>query len=284
VLLEMHADDTELTFDGNHTELQQCLLNLSLNAIQAMPEGGSLSIETTQVALLGSFFASDEEAHAGNYLRLTVSDTGLGMDEAVLQHLFEPFFTTKDSGTGLGLVSCKRIVTAHGGVMRVESTPGQGTRFYIYIPLERSAEATEKEEQFDLQGEAERVLVVAEEAGQLSLLVDTLDSWGYQAHASQSGTAALQWIEAQGVPDLVVMDADMNLFTGVRTLAALIDHGYRRAVLLLARPDAPPDMDELPVMEHLYMVDKPISTQKLLRTVREALEASAATQLPEGPL
>jgi CheY-like chemotaxis protein len=118
----------------------------------------------------------------------------------------------------------------------------------------------------------------------LSLLVDTLDSWGYQAHASQSGTAALQWIEAQGVPDLVVMDADMNLFTGVRTLAALIDHGYRRAVLLLARPDAPPDMDELPVMEHLYLVDKPISTQKLLRTVREALEAGAAAQLPEGPL
>ncbi|WP_266180882.1 ATP-binding response regulator [Dyella humicola] len=285
VMLEMHADDTELTFDGNHTELQQCLLNLSLNAIQAMPEGGSLRIETTQAALLETFFANDEEAHAGNYLCLIVSDSGVGMDEAVLQHLFEPFFTTKDTGTGLGLVSCKRIVTAHGGVMRVDSTPGQGTRFHIYIPLlERSAEAFDQEEHFNLQGEAERVLVVAEEAGQLSLLVDTLDSWGYQAHASQSGTAALQWIEAQGVPDLVVMDADMNLFTGVRTLAALIDHGYRRAVLMLARPDAPPDMDELPVMEHLYMVDKPLSTQKLLRTVREALEASAAGQLPEGPL
>lgn len=65
------------------------------------------------------------------------------------------------------------------------------------------------------------------------------------------------------MPDLVVMDADMNLFTGVRTLAALIDHGYRRTVLLLARPCAPPDMDKLPVMEHLYLVDKPISTQKL---------------------
>ncbi|HET6554843.1 MAG TPA: response regulator, partial [Dyella sp.] len=127
------------------------------------------------------------------------------------------------------------------------------------------------------------LLVVVEEAGQLSLLVDTLDSWGYQAHGSQSGTAALQWIEAQGVPDLVVLDADMNLFTGVRTLAALFDHGYRRAVILLARPDAPPDMDELPVMEHLFLVDKPISTQKLLRTVRDALEASASA-LPEVPL
>lgn len=285
VTLEMKASDPELSFDGNHTELQQCLLNLSLNAIQAMPEGGSLRIETAQASLPESFFLPDEEAQAGNYLCLTVADSGSGMDDEVLGHMFEPFYTTKDTGTGLGLISCKRIVAAHGGVMRVESQPGQGTRFHIYIPLvEQRSDVAELDDEMNLQGEAERVLVVVEEAGQLSLLVDTLDSWGYQAHASQSGTAALQWIEAQGVPDLVVLDADMNLFTGVRTLAALFDHGYRRAVLLLARPDAPPDMDELPVMEHLYLVDKPISTQKLLRTVREALETSAAGQLPEGPV
>ncbi len=284
ITLDLHPGDPDITFDGNHTELQQCLLNLCLNAIQAMPCGGVLRIETAPVALPQMFFRPEEEAEEGNFLRLTVSDTGVGMQPEVLQHLFEPFFTTKEGGTGLGLVSCKRIVTAHGGVMRVESTPGLGTSFHLYMPLvQQPVEAVAQEHDEDLQGEAERVLVVVEEAGQLSLLVDTLDSWGYQAHASQSGTAALQWIEAQGVPDLVVLDADMNLFTGVRTLAALFEHGYRRAVLLLARPDAPPDMDELPVMEHLYLVDKPISTQKLLRTVREALETSAALQLPEPP-
>lgn len=282
VTLGMAADDLDLTFDGNHTELQQCLLNLSLNAIQAMPSGGNLDIRTSMVSLPSTFFLSEEESREGNYLCLTVADTGTGMDDEAMQHMFEPFYTTKESGTGLGLISCRRIVTAHGGVMRVESKPGQGTRFHLYIPLVELPLELELEEEADLQGEAERVLVVVEEAGQLSLLVDTLDSWGYQAHASQSGTAALQWIEAQGVPDLVVLDADMNLFTGVRTLAALFEHGYRRAVILLARPDAPPDMDELPVMEHLFMVDKPISTQKLLRTVREALEASASG-LPEGP-
>ncbi|MET0936715.1 MAG: response regulator, partial [Luteibacter sp.] len=86
---------------------------------------------------------------------------------------------------------------------------------------------------------------------------------------------ALQWIEAHGVPDLVVMDADMNLFTGVRTLAALLEHGYSRAVLLLARPDSPPNLDELPHLDHLYVLDKPIQSRALLRKVREALEASA---------
>ncbi|WP_239947632.1 hybrid sensor histidine kinase/response regulator [Dyella terrae] len=285
VTLELNAYDPELTFDGNHTELQQCLLNLSLNAIQAMPDGGELRISASLASLPESFFQPDEEAREGNYLCLTVSDTGTGMDESALLHLFEPFYTTKESGTGLGLVSCKRLITAHGGVMRVDSRPGVGTRFHMHIPLTRQVvEVAGELDTVNLQGEAERVLVVVEEAGQLSLLVDTLDSWGYQAHASQSGTAALQWLEAQGVPDLVVLDSDMNLFTGVRTLSALFDHGYRGAVILLARPDAPPDMDELPVMEHLYLVDKPISTVRLLRTVREALEESASGLGPLGPV
>ena len=275
VTLEMKASDPELSFDGNHTELQQCLLNLSLNAIQAMPEGGSLRIETAQASLPESFFLPDEEAQAGNYLCLTVADSGSGMDDEVLGHMFEPFYTTKDTGTGLGLISCKRIVAAHGGVMRVESQPGQGTRFHIYIPLvEQPSDVAELDDEMNLQGEAERVLVVVEEAGQLSLLTDTLDAYGYQAHASQSGTAALQWIEAGGLPDLVVLDADMNLFTGVRTLAALIEQGYSDAVILLARPGAPPDLHELPPLEHLYVIDKPVTTQVLLRTLRKALRAS----------
>jgi len=277
VAMELAIDDPELSFEGNHTELQQCLLNLCLNAIQAMPGGGTLRIETGQTQLSPDFFLDGEQPHQGPYLRISVIDSGSGMEADVLAHLFEPFFTTKEAGTGLGLLSCKRIVGSHGGVMRVDSAPGRGTRFDLYMPLEALAADLDEAQEEDLDGAAESVLVVVEEAGQLSLLVDTLDAYGYQAHASQSGTAALQWIEAYGLPNVVVLDADMNLFTGVRTLAALIEHGYGGAVILLARPDAPPDPAELPPLENLFLVDKPVVTQTLLRTLRRALGAAQDT-------
>ncbi len=275
IAMELAIEDPELSFEGNHTELQQCLLNLSLNAIQAMPDGGSLKIETAQLHLPLDFFLPEEHPRVGSYLRMSVIDSGAGMDKNVLERLFEPFFTTKETGTGLGLLSCKRIISTHGGVMRVNSTPGKGTRFDLYIPLEELAADSEHNGAKEaLEGSAERVLVVVEEAGQLSLMVDTLDSYGYQAHSSQSGTAALQWIEACGLPDLVVLDADMNLFTGVRTLAALTERGYHGAVILLGRVEAPPDLHELPPFEHLFVINKPITTPLLLRTLRKALLAA----------
>ena len=276
VTMELAIDDPELSFEGNHTELQQCLLNLCLNAIQAMPDGGHLRVETSQPQLPVDFFLADEAPRLGRYLCISVIDSGPGMDQQVREHLFEPFFTTKETGTGLGLLSCKRIVGSHGGVMRVDSELGRGTRFDLYIPLEEQVSDEQMKLQDDLEGSAERVLVVVEEAGQLSLLTDTLDAYGYQAHASQSGTAALQWIEAGGLPELVVLDADMNLFTGVRTLAALTAQGYAGAVVLLARPGAAPELHELPPLEHLYVVDKPVATQVLLRTLRKALTAAGS--------
>ena len=273
VVMELVVDDPELSFEGNHTELQQCLLNLCLNAIQAMPDGGKLRIETSQPQLAAEFFLPDEKPRCGRYLRISVVDDGPGMDQTTLQHLFEPFFTTKETGTGLGLVSCKRIVGSHGGVVRVHSEAGHGTCFDLYIPLEELATDTASlGDTADLEGAAERVLVVVEEAAQLSILADILDAWGYQAHASQSGTAALQWIEAGGLPDLVVLDADMNLFTGVRTLAALVDHGYQGGVILLARPESPPDLHELPPLKRLHVINKPITTHALLRALRRALD------------
>ena len=277
VRMQMAVDEPDLVFAGNHTELQQCLLNLCLNAIQAMPDGGELRIETAREKLEADFFQPGEQAQAGSYLRLSVIDSGLGMSRDVQARLFEPFFTTKENGTGLGLLSCRRIVVSHGGVMRVDSAPRRGTRFDLHIPLHAlEADAAESDDGGDgLEGAAERVLLVAEGATELSLLADTLDAWGYQASASQSGTAALQWTGAHGLPDLVLMDADMNLFTSVRTLDALVEQGYEGPVVMLVRPDAPPDPGDLPPLPRLHVLDKPVTTRTLLHTLKRVLAGGA---------
>lgn len=266
----------DLQFEGSHTELQQCLLNLCLNAIQAMPDGGTLRVSAQSVTLGADFFEAFESALPGKYLELMVSDTGIGMSADVMGKLFQPFFTTKATGTGLGLMSCKRIVEANGGVMRVQSEFGEGSRFYLYLPLRFA------EESVDVGilpvGNGEHVLVVAENAAKLSLLADTLDSYGYDTHSEQSGAAALQSLERDGLPQLVIIDADMNLLTGVRTLAALVDRDYAGAVLLLTRPDEPPDLEGLPPLTHLRLLPKPVEVDALLRSVRACLDACAAPE------
>ncbi|WP_333679293.1 response regulator [Dyella sp.] len=277
VTLDVDVADPQLTFEGNHTELQQCLLNLSLNAIQAMPNGGILRVTTRKAKLDQRFFLEQEDAQPGDYVCLSVSDTGIGMTDDVRKRLFEPFFTTKEGGTGLGLLSCRRIVYSHGGVMRMDSVVGEGSCFDLYIPLRRAtSDATDLdlvENDASLHGNAEHVLLVVEEAGQLTLLSDTLDAWGYEVHASQSGTAALQWIEACGLPDLVVMDADMSLFTSERTLAALSQYGYRRGVLVLCRAEDSSDSPKLcmPDGSRVQRLNKPVGTRALLRAVHQAL-------------
>lgn len=263
----------ELAIECNHTELQQCLLNLCLNAIQAMPDGGRLMVSGRREALNRDFFRDGEPASSGNFVCLCVTDTGVGMSPETQARLFQPFFTTKNNGTGLGLVSCRRIVDNLEGVIRITSAPGEGTCVSLYFP-EKMRNLEDISTADMPRGHGERILVVQEETVQLSLLTSALEGAGYDVHASQSGTAALQSLEMDGLPQLAVMDADMNLLTGVRTLAALLERNYHGAVLLLAHPDAPPNLDDLPPVEHLDILDKPVRVGALLRAARAALDAS----------
>ncbi|ANB16318.1 hybrid sensor histidine kinase/response regulator [Dokdonella koreensis] len=273
VTLVFEKPDEELLLEGNQTELQQCLLNLCLNALQAMPDGGTLTLSAVAAQLEGDFFGEDESPVPGAYLRLEVRDTGMGMSEDVRRSLFRPFFTTKSDGTGLGLLSCKRIVTNHRGYLRVASEVGTGTTFTLYLPLATVEGAPENAAL--PRGRGERILVVAEKAGKLTMLFDCLDLNGYSATTAQSGTEALQKIDATGIPQLLVMDADLNQMTGVRTMAALLERGFSGPMILLVRPDRPVDRDGLPPVERIRFVDKPVSVPALLRAVREELDAVA---------
>jgi len=268
--ISLPEDDIEL--DGNYTELQQCLLNLCLNAIQAMPKGGCLQVGAVSEEVVGDFFQHEEEPRPGPYLRLLVSDTGIGMSEEVKANLFRAFFTTKKDGTGLGLLSCRRILDNHKSYIRVDSAPGKGTTFSLYLPLRQVATGAEGEHEAGIalpQGSGQRILVVMEEAGTLSLLSDTLNRNGYTVSAAQSGSAALQEIDAYGLPDLVLMEAEMSLMTGVRTLAALLDQNYQGPVIMMTRAGAKTISDDLPPVERIRILEKPIDTAGLLNAVAE---------------
>ncbi|MEO8010419.1 MAG: response regulator, partial [Dokdonella sp.] len=126
VTLQFDTPADDIVLEGNHTELQQCLLNLCLNALQAMPEGGTLTMAAEPTHVESSFLQDSDGAEPGAYLKLCIADTGVGMADDVQANLFRPFFTTKIEGTGLGLISCKRIVTNHAGFLRVKSASGTG--------------------------------------------------------------------------------------------------------------------------------------------------------------
>ncbi|MBK7012691.1 MAG: response regulator [Xanthomonadales bacterium] len=270
MVIEKPADD--LAIEGNHTELQQCLLNLCLNALQAMPDGGRLRLSAEPSAVDADFFADDELQAPGAYLKLQVSDTGIGMPEHVRDNLFRPFFTTKETGTGLGLVSCKRIVSNHRGYLRVLSESNKGTTFEVYLPL-RGVESDNDDTPIEV-GQGEHVLVIVEKLGKQTMLTDTLELNGYAVTTADSGSQAVQKIQALGMPDIVVMDADLRLMSSVRTIAALLDHGYCGPLILLVRDGEMIDRDGLPPIERMRFLDKPVSVRGLLRSVREELDAS----------
>src|SRR5262249_1029353 len=155
-----------------------------------------------------SFFHGNEPVTPGTYLCVSIRDTGIGMSEDVKANLFKAFFTTKKDGTGLGLLSCRRILDNHHSYLRVESAPGQGTTFSLYFPLATTIAAPGADVHELPQGTGQRILAVMEEASTLSLIADTLRSNGYTVSPAQSGSAALQEIEAYGLPDLVLMEAE----------------------------------------------------------------------------
>ena len=156
------------------------------------------------------------------------------MSDEVRANMFKAFFTTKKDGTGLGLLSCRRILDNHKSYIRVETAPGQGTTFTLYFPLATVRAAAEVERE-PPQGAGQRVLIVMEKASTLSLVSDTLRSNGYSVSAAQSGTAALQEIESYGLPELVLLEEEMSLMTGVRTLSALLDRHYEGPVIMFVR-------------------------------------------------
>ncbi len=254
--------------------LDQVLMNLAINARDAMPEGGRLRIHTTAERV-------DEEAarafpfpfRPGEYVRVDVSDTGVGMDAEMQARIFEPFFTTKPRGvgTGLGLATVYAIVKQVAGHVSVESEPGVGSTFHVYLPQSREpapapAQGEETQPARTMSG-SETVLVAEDDDAVRTLVTRVLDRRGYRAHGACNGREALELLRREGPFDLLLTDAIMPEMTGVQLIEAARSVAPGLRVLLISGY-ARSDFDfELPYLA------KPFTPDQLVRRLREVLDA-----------
>ena len=206
------------TINGDVSQLQQLVMNLCINARDAMPAGGQLRIETHNLVLDDKACASYPDLQAGRHLLLTVADTGSGMAPEVLQHAFEPFFTTKEvgQGTGLGLAMVYGVVRQHKGTVRVESKKGVGTKFEIYLPTtDRPAARGFAEHAVQHCETGEVILVVEDDESVRNLAVRTLKEAGYNTLIASDGVEALAVFEAHRKEvSLVLLDVMMPRMNG----------------------------------------------------------------------
>ncbi|MFW5799090.1 MAG: PAS domain S-box protein, partial [Planctomycetota bacterium] len=219
---------------GDPSQLQNMLLNLALNARDAMPDGGQLIIDTRVVTLDEAYCRSiPYRIDRGKYLRLSVTDTGHGMDEATRRRIFEPFFTTKVTGrgTGMGLAAVYGTVKHHGGAINVYSEPGHGTTFRLYLPLDEQAHIDQvPEETLVPAPRTATVLVVDDEELFRNFAADVLSSMGYTVKTRKNGAAAVKYFRKHHDEiDLVILDMIMPEMDGTETYDQLrrIDPGVR---------------------------------------------------------
>jgi CheY-like chemotaxis protein len=201
---------------GDPTQLQNALLNLALNARDAMPEGGTVTFRTESV-VVGATAESIASVTPGDYLRVEVTDTGVGMDEATRQRIFEPFFTTKSHGTGMGLAAVYGTIRAHRGVVEVVSSPGAGTTFCLLIPAgspDASAQPALRSPLPPSRVDAE-VLIAEDEPAVAAMMAELLKHLGCRATLCQDGeTAVRRYREQPHRFELVILDLTLPKMSG----------------------------------------------------------------------
>ncbi|MFP3929310.1 MAG: response regulator [Desulfobacteraceae bacterium] len=210
--------------EADERQLEQVLLNLYVNAWQAMPEGGEIFLTTSHLSVIPESPLS-RELSPGDYVVISIRDTGMGIDESIRSRIFEPFFTTKEvgKGTGLGLASAFGIVKKHGGTIRVESRLGQGTTFNVYLPASGAEVPTEeKTKTKELIKGSGTVLLVDDEAMILEVGTDLLKRLGYNVVTASSGPEAVDvFRERADEVDLVILDLVMPDMDGGKVYEAL---------------------------------------------------------------
>jgi two-component system, cell cycle sensor histidine kinase and response regulator CckA len=266
------------TILGDVTQIQQILFNLLINARDAMPNGGRVTVSAKNVELDQSFVDEDGDLKSGSYILLSVADTGSGIPQDVLKKIFEPFFTTKEigKGTGLGLATVRSIVKKHGGFIKVATAVGKGTRFDIYLPA-TTENISKKEISEDIPialGNNELILVVDDDQVFCESTKIMLESSGYRVMTAHNGLEGFQkFVDYQNEVKIVLTDISMPVCDGSTMIYAL------RAIsedvdIIAVSGSKKDDVDDKLLQENVdLMVMKPFAGEELIQDIHRILNS-----------
>lgn len=289
MLHRLVGDDVELrlvcrpgigNIKADPSQIEQVLMNLAVNAREAMPTGGKLTIATDMQPPRYHDLTQLGESAAG-FIMLSVADTGYGIRIEDRERIFEPFFTTKSQGTGLGLATVYGIVKQHGGMVELESAPGQGTTFFLYFPEveeeERKAMPVQESRLADMPRGTETILLVDDSPELVSLLVEILSPLGYQVLGAVSALEAVKLGRTKTTDiDLLLTDVVMPEMNGVELASALVrEHPGLKVIYMSGYADNYPGFAG--GTEGVPFLEKPILPTTLARKVREVLDGARST-------
>jgi len=266
-----------IVVEADKRQIEQVLLNIFINAWQAMPAGGELYLES-QVVTLDEATSATLQLKIGDYALLSISDTGSGMDDNVRQQIFDPFFTTKHKsrGTGLGLASAYGIIKNHGGIITVDSTIGQGSTFNIYLPLSARAPHREIPAETELLTGSESILLVDDENMILEVGAAMLEKLGYRVMVAEGGQQAIEIMSAtEGKIDLVILDMIMPGMDGGQTFDQLRKHQPQIPVILSSGYAMDSRAAEIIERGCNGFIQKPFNLPELSKKIHEILKATS---------
>jgi two-component system cell cycle sensor histidine kinase/response regulator CckA len=281
ITLNLYLEEDLSSIEADTGQMEQIFMNLFVNAADAMSDGGKINIRTENI-VIQTMVSLPFQVKPGAYILLTVSDTGIGMDEATRERIFEPFFTTKEMGrgTGLGLASVYGIVKGHEGYIDVESQPDKGTAFRIYFPTSREQATGENKPSVDniLKG-VETVLFVDDEEEIVKVSKALLEIMGYRVLTASNGQEALQvYQQRKDDIDIVLLDMIMPGMSGNHVFEKLKALNENVRVLLLSGYSKDGETTAILAGRCDGFIQKPFKIQDLSRSIREAL-----AHRPDGP-
>jgi two-component system cell cycle sensor histidine kinase/response regulator CckA len=277
--IQLHLGADVQMINADPTQVEQIIMNLCINARDAMIDGGKLALTTADVTLDEHYCRKHLGTVPGRYACLTVADSGCGMDAQTLEHIFEPFYTTKEigRGTGLGLSIVYGIVKNHGGYIGCQSTPGEGTAFEVFFPVAPVSHDEQKVDRLEpevIKGGNEHILLVDDEELILEGYREVFEQYGYTVFTASRGEKALGVLaENPGAVDVVILDLNMPGMGGEKCFAKMREMRPEIKIIISSGYPVKGHLKRVLEADADGFISKPYLSKSILKKLREVLDA-----------